>query len=117
MQCPYCGAQLETGNVYCEVCGKEVQIVPDYDSIVDEVLSVGDMNFKKKCEQRMSEMLAGGTTLLFVSHSISQVESLCDHALWIDKGVERMQGDVKTVCAAYAKEMEKKRKIHRNEDS
>jgi len=76
--------------------------------IVDEVLSVGDMKFKKKCEARMSEMLANGTTLLFVSHSISQVKRLCDHALWIDKGVERMQGDAKTVCAAYAKEMKSK---------
>lgn len=75
--------------------------------IVDEVLSVGDMKFKKKCEKRMGEMLAGGTTLLFVSHSIDQVKRLCDHALWIDKGVMRMKGDVKTVCDAYVEEMGK----------
>ena len=75
--------------------------------IVDEVLSVGDMKFKQKCEKRMNEMLSGGTTLLFVSHSIDQVKRLCDHALWIDKGVERMQGDVKTVCDAYTEEMKK----------
>ena len=62
--------------------------------IVDEILSVGDYKFRKKCEKRMSEMLSGGTTLLYVSHSIDEVKRLCDHALWIDKGVGRMQGEV-----------------------
>ena len=75
--------------------------------IVDEILAVGDYKFRKKCEQRMSEMLNGGTTLLYVSHSIEEVKRLCDHALWIDKGVARMQGDVLTVCDAYMTEMKK----------
>lgn len=75
--------------------------------IVDEILAVGDMKFRQKCEARMKELLAGGTTLLYVSHNISEVLRLCDHALWIDKGVERMQGDAKTVCAAYVAEMKK----------
>ena len=69
--------------------------------IVDEILSVGDYKFRKKCEKRMSEMLSGGTTLLYVSHSIDEVKRLCDHALWIDKGVGRMQGEVNEVCDAY----------------
>lgn len=69
--------------------------------IVDEVLAVGDYKFQKKCEQRMKEMLSGGTTLLFVSHNITEVRRLCDHALWIDKGVSRMVGDVETVADAY----------------
>ena len=55
----------------------------------------------------MNEMLSGGTTLLYVSHSIDEVKRLCDHAIWIDKGVARMQGDAKTVCDAYMKEMKK----------
>ena len=69
--------------------------------IVDEILAVGDYKFRKKCEQRMQQLLKGGTTLLYVSHNISEVKRLCDHALWLDKGVTRMQGDVDTVSDAY----------------
>lgn len=75
--------------------------------IVDEILAVGDYKFRRKCERRMSEMLEGGTTLLYVSHSIDEVRRLCDHALWIDKGVARMQGEVNEVCDAYMAEMKK----------
>jgi len=70
--------------------------------IVDEVLAVGDYKFKQKCEKRMSEMLDGGTTLLFVSHSIGDVKRLCSHAIWLDKGQAIMLGDVETVCEAYS---------------
>lgn len=75
--------------------------------IVDEILAVGDYKFRKKCEARMNEMLGSGTTLLYVSHNIDEVKQLCDHAIWIDKGVERMKGDAKTVCDAYMEEMKK----------
>lgn len=75
--------------------------------IVDEVLAVGDYKFRQKCEKRMQEMLQGGTTLLFVSHNIEEVRRLCDHAIWIDKGVTRMLGDVNEVCDAYMKEQKK----------
>lgn len=75
--------------------------------IVDEILSVGDYKFRKKCEQRMNEMLSGGTTLLYVSHSIDEVKRLCDHAIWLDHGVEKMQGEVNEVCDAYM-EVQKK---------
>ena len=75
--------------------------------IVDEVLAVGDYKFRQKCEKRMQEMLKGGTTLLFVSHNIEEVRRLCTHAIWIDKGVARMQGDVNEVCDAYMKEQKK----------
>jgi lipopolysaccharide transport system ATP-binding protein len=75
--------------------------------IVDEILAVGDYKFRQKCEKRMKELLAGGTTLLYVSHNINEVMRLCDHALWIDKGVERMKGEAKAVCDAYMQEMKK----------
>lgn len=75
--------------------------------IVDEVLAVGDYKFRRKCEQRMTEMLQSGTTLLFVSHSIDEVRRLCDHAIWIDKGVARMAGEVGPVCDAYMAEQKK----------
>lgn len=73
--------------------------------IVDEILSVGDYKFRQKCEKRMQELLDDGTTLLYVSHNISEVRRLCDHVVWLDKGEARMIGDVKTVCDAYMAEM------------
>lgn len=69
--------------------------------IVDEVLAVGDFRFQEKCKKRMAEMMSGGTTLLFVSHSIDQVKELCSKAVWIKKGEVQMYGDVDEVCSAY----------------
>lgn len=69
--------------------------------ICDEVLSVGDIAFQEKCEKRMHEMRSRGTTLLYVSHSMKSVLEICDHALWLDKGIVRMQGTAKPVCKAY----------------
>ncbi|RKN82190.1 ABC transporter ATP-binding protein [Paenibacillus ginsengarvi] len=69
--------------------------------IVDEILSVGDANFKEKCEKKMAEMKANGVTLILVSHSIEQVLSVCNRALWINKGRVAAIGDVRTICDAY----------------
>lgn len=69
--------------------------------IVDEVLSVGDFRFQQKCEKRINEMMAGGTTLLFVSHSTEQVRQLCQKAVWLKKGRIQMFGEVNKVCDAY----------------
>lgn len=75
--------------------------IPDI-LIVDEALSVGDFMFQQKCEQRIRELVREhGTTLLFVSHSIAQVEDLCEKALWIEKGQMRMAGNAYDVCEAY----------------
>ncbi len=76
--------------------------------IVDEVLAVGDYAFQQKCLKRMAEMLSGGTTLLFVSHSIDQVKNLCDHAVWINKGDIMKIGEVEEVCDAYMATQQKK---------
>ena len=73
--------------------------------ICDEVLSVGDFAFQQKCEERMHRMLEDGTTLIYVSHDISSVKRLCDHAIWLEKGREVMQGNALTVCDAYIKEL------------
>ena len=54
--------------------------------IVDEVLSVGDFLFQQKCESRIRNMMHKGTTILFVSHSINQVESLCNKIVWLEHG-------------------------------
>lgn len=76
--------------------------------IVDEILAVGDIKFRQKCETRMTEMLNGGTTLLYVSHNLSEVRRLCDHAVWLDKGQVRMIGDAEAVCDEYEKAMKMK---------
>lgn len=69
--------------------------------IVDEVLSVGDFLFRKKCMKRMEDMLSGGTTLLFVSHNLDQVRRLCDHVIWLDHGETVMIGETEKVCDEY----------------
>ena len=69
--------------------------------IADEVLSTGDKQFQVKCEKRMQELLAGGTTLLYVSHSPGAITRLCQKAMWLDHGCCVMQGDAKTVVDAY----------------
>ncbi len=69
--------------------------------IVDEVLSVGDWAFQQKCQARMKELLDNGVTLLYVSHDIDSVRNLCKNAIWLDKGVQKMAGEVSEVCDAY----------------
>ena len=83
--------------------------------ICDEVLSVGDYQFKKKCNERMEEMLSGGTTLLYVSHNIDSVKNLCTHALWLDHGEVIMSGEAKEVCDAYSTRQEQMFRIERKE--
>jgi len=70
--------------------------------IVDEVLSVGDAAFRRKCENRIQEMLESSVTLLLVSHSATIIRKLCKKAIWLRKGEVVMTGDVKEVCDAYA---------------
>ena len=69
--------------------------------IVDEVLSVGDFRFQQKCEMRIRNMLDKGTTILFVSHSIEQVQSLCNKVVWLEKGNLKMVGDSKEIGDIY----------------
>jgi ABC-type polysaccharide/polyol phosphate transport system ATPase subunit len=70
--------------------------------IVDEILSVGDFKFREKCEKRMNDIISNGATIVFVSHSIKQVEDLCTNAIWLEKGNVVMQGPAKEVCERYA---------------
>lgn len=69
--------------------------------IVDEILAVGDFRFQEKCEKRINSMINDDTTVIIVSHSIEQIERLCKHCLWLEKGKVKMIGDTKTVCDAY----------------
>lgn len=72
--------------------------------IVDEILAVGDFLFQKKCEERINAMMNDNTTVIIVSHSIEQIERLCKHCVWIDKGKVRMIGETQEVCDAYKNE-------------
>lgn len=75
--------------------------------IVDEILSVGDIAFQAKSEAKMMQMIGGGTTVLFVSHSIGQIKKMCDRVIWIEHGeVQKIGG--KEVCDEYIKFMENK---------
>lgn len=69
--------------------------------IVDEILAVGDERFQRKSRKRMLELMRGGTTVLFVSHSLEQIQELCNRVIWLDQGSIRMIGDTNQVCTAY----------------
>ena len=69
--------------------------------IVDEILSVGDAAFQEKSKQRMLELMGGGTTVLFVSHSLQQIREMCNRVIWLDHGQIKMAGAVNEVCDAY----------------
>lgn len=69
--------------------------------ILDEVLSVGDGAFRKKSEIKMMEIIKGGTTTLFVSHQLEQVKSLCNKAIWLDRGKQQAFGEAAAVCEQY----------------
>ncbi|MBO5453547.1 MAG: ABC transporter ATP-binding protein [Clostridia bacterium] len=69
--------------------------------IVDEILSVGDYKFQEKCEKRIADMMAGGTTVIIVSHSIEQIQRLCDRVLWLEKGKMKELGEAEYVCGKY----------------
>ena len=73
--------------------------------IVDEILSVGDIAFQAKSEAKMLSMIGGGTTVLFVSHSLQQIKKLCDRVVWIEHGVVQKIGG-KEVCDEYLEFME-----------
>ncbi len=69
--------------------------------IVDEILSVGDIKFQEKSKNKMMEMIRGGTTVLFVSHSLDQIRALCNRVIWLEHGEVQMIGDVNIVCDEY----------------
>ena len=71
--------------------------------ILDEVLSVGDARFKKKSEAKIMQLMEGGTTVLFVSHSLEQVRRICNKAMILDHGTLKSIGDIDTISEEYTK--------------
>ena len=69
--------------------------------IVDEILAVGDEAFQQKSKKRMKELMSGGTTVLFVSHSLEQIREMCDRVVWLDHGNVIMIDKSEKVCSVY----------------
>jgi ABC-type polysaccharide/polyol phosphate transport system ATPase subunit len=73
--------------------------------IIDEILGVGDEAFRRKCYDRMGSFREKGTTLLFVSHALDSVQSLCDRVIWIEHGRIRLSGKADEVIDVYRDHM------------
>ena len=69
--------------------------------IVDEILAVGDADFQEKSKARMMELMGGGTTVLFVSHSLQQIREMCDRVIWLDHGQVVDIGPTQQICDKY----------------
>jgi ABC-type polysaccharide/polyol phosphate transport system ATPase subunit len=82
--------------------GFSVAVAVDPDILlVDEVLAVGDEEFQRRCAEKMSELRSGGRTVVVVSHSLAQVQQLCDRAAWLDHGALKLAGKTEDVVEAY----------------
>ena len=77
-------------------------VVPEV-LIVDEVLAVGDAEFQEKSRKRMMELMSGGTTVLFVSHSMDQIRQMCNRVVWLERGSVRMFDMTQLACDVYDK--------------
>ena len=87
--------------------GFSIATVVDPDILIlDEVLGVGDVNFRKKSRERLQSLMESDTTVLFVSHSISDIRTICQKAIWIEKGKIREIGESNEICDKYLTEAE-----------
>lgn len=69
--------------------------------IVDEILSVGDIKFQEKSKNKMLELIQGGTTVLYVSHSLQAIKEICTKVVWLDHGKVVKIGETKEICNEY----------------
>lgn len=76
--------------------------------LIDEILGVGDANFQAKCFNKLREIKASGTTIVIVSHSLGQIEQICERSIWIHEGVIRAEGPPKEIDLAYLEYMGQK---------
>lgn len=77
--------------------------------LIDEILAVGDVSFQQKCFEKLKEIKKNGTTIVVVSHSLGQIEQICERSLWIDNGCVREEGIPKYVHEKYLAYMEQER--------
>ena len=87
--------------------------------LVDEILAVGDVNFQAKCFNRMREIKGKGTTIVIVSHSLDQIEQICDRSIWIHNGEIRKEGRPRDVHPEYLDFMGERRQkqVLQNKDT
>lgn len=69
--------------------------------IVDEILSVGDADFQEKSRARMMQLMTGGTTVFFVSHSLKQIREMCNKVVWLEHGKIQAVGKTGEICDKY----------------
>lgn len=77
--------------------------------LIDEILGVGDVSFQKKCFEKLKEIKMAGTTIVIVSHSLEQIEQICDRSIWIQDGKIKEEGKPRIVNAHYYQAMEAER--------
>lgn len=77
--------------------------------LIDEILAVGDISFQAKCFEKLQEIKAAGTTIIIVSHSLDQIEKICDKSIWIEDGEIRLSGMPREVHQEYLYTMEQQR--------
>jgi teichoic acid transport system ATP-binding protein len=70
--------------------------------IIDEALAVGDQDFRRRSEARMRELASGAGCVFLVSHSMKSIMDTCNRAIWLDKGIVKMDGTAEEVCRAYS---------------
>jgi ABC-type polysaccharide/polyol phosphate transport system ATPase subunit len=93
------GMQVRLGFAIASHLGADILLV-------DEVLAVGDANFQQKCLRRISEVVAEGTTLLFVSHDLAAVEAVCQRAIWLTDAAVKASGPAGAVLDQYRSSIE-----------
>ncbi|MDD5830637.1 MAG: ABC transporter ATP-binding protein, partial [Lachnospira sp.] len=77
--------------------------------LIDEILGVGDANFQAKCFNKLREIKAQGTTIVIVSHSLGQIEQICERSIWIKDGLIEMEGKPQEVHLQYLNYMNEER--------
>ena len=82
--------------------------------LIDEILGVGDMNFQTKCFEKLKEIKKSGTTIVIVSHSLEQIEQICERSIWIKDGLVQKIGASVEVNNAYKQYMEQMRDKNTN---
>jgi ABC-2 type transport system ATP-binding protein len=76
--------------------------------LIDEILAVGDANFQSKCFNKLREIKSHGTTIVIVSHSLGQIEQICDRSIWIHEGLIKAEGPPKEIDLEYLDYMSRK---------
>lgn len=84
--------------------------------LIDEILAVGDAHFQEKCFEKMQDIKKSGTTIVIVSHSLGQIEEICDRSIWIDAGRIRMEGAPDEVHEKYLEHMGVKTSKHKKKE-